>query len=70
LTPHECQARELTIACVASAIVTPDVCGATKATIDMKEMGVGLAAPILIDATVVGAVLLPATMRLLGERGW
>jgi uncharacterized membrane protein YdfJ with MMPL/SSD domain len=38
--------------------------------LDMKEMGVGLAAAVLIDATVVRAVLLPATMRLLGESNW
>jgi len=38
--------------------------------IDMKEMGVGLAAAILIDATIVRAVLLPATMKLLGRWNW
>ena len=38
--------------------------------IDMKEMGVGLAAAVLIDATIVRAVLLPATMKLLGDRNW
>ena len=38
--------------------------------IDMKEMGVGLAAAVLIDATLVRAVLLPASMKLLGERNW
>jgi uncharacterized membrane protein YdfJ with MMPL/SSD domain len=38
--------------------------------IDMKEMGIGLAAAVLIDATIVRAVLLPATMKLLGERNW
>ena len=38
--------------------------------IDMKEMGIGLAAAILIDATLVRAVLLPATMKLLGDRNW
>jgi uncharacterized membrane protein YdfJ with MMPL/SSD domain len=31
-------------------------------------MGVGLAAAILIDATVIRGVLLPATMKVLGER--
>ena len=36
----------------------------------MKQMGVGLAAAILIDATLVRAVLLPATMKLLGKRNW
>ena len=38
--------------------------------IDMKEMGFGLAAAVLIDATIIRAVLLPATMKLLGERNW
>ncbi|HXV58176.1 MAG TPA: MMPL family transporter [Gaiellaceae bacterium] len=35
-----------------------------------KQFGVGLAVAILIDATVVRAVLLPATMKLLGEWNW
>ena len=43
---------------------------ATLSQVSMKELGVGLAAAILIDATVVRTVLLPATMRLLGERNW
>jgi uncharacterized membrane protein YdfJ with MMPL/SSD domain len=38
--------------------------------VDMKEMGIGLAAAILIDATIVRAVLLPATMKLLGSWNW
>ena len=42
----------------------------TLRTLDIKQMGVGLAAAILIDATVVRAVLLPATMKLLGEWNW
>jgi putative drug exporter of the RND superfamily len=43
---------------------------ATLPIIDFKEMGIGLAAAVLIDATIVRAVLLPATMKLLGERNW
>jgi uncharacterized membrane protein YdfJ with MMPL/SSD domain len=43
---------------------------ATLSLIDMKEMGVGLAVAILIDATIVRAVLLPAAMKLLGDRNW
>ena len=39
-------------------------------SLDIKEAGVGLAAAVLIDATVVRAVLLPASMRLLGEWNW
>ncbi len=38
--------------------------------IDMKEMGIGLAVAVLIDATIVRAVLLPATMKLLGDWNW
>jgi len=38
--------------------------------IDMKEMGLGLAVAVLIDATIVRAVLLPATMKLLGDWNW
>jgi uncharacterized membrane protein YdfJ with MMPL/SSD domain len=36
----------------------------------LKEMGLGLAVAILIDATIVRAVLLPATMKLLGDWNW
>ncbi|WP_371655313.1 MULTISPECIES: MMPL family transporter [unclassified Streptomyces] len=36
----------------------------------MKQMGVGLATAVLIDATVIRGVLLPAVMALLGERNW
>jgi RND superfamily putative drug exporter len=43
---------------------------ATLPIIDMKEMGIGLAAAVLIDATIVRAVLLPAAMMLLGDRNW
>jgi RND superfamily putative drug exporter len=43
---------------------------ATLSFIEFKQMGVGLAAAILIDATLVRGVLLPATMKLLGERNW
>ena len=35
-----------------------------------KQMGVGLAFAVLIDATIVRGVLLPATMKLLGEPNW
>jgi RND superfamily putative drug exporter len=38
--------------------------------LDMKEMGIGMAAAVLIDATIVRAVLLPATMKLLGDWNW
>ena len=42
----------------------------TLSSLEIKQAGVGLAAAVLIDATVVRAVLLPSTMRLLGEWNW
>jgi uncharacterized membrane protein YdfJ with MMPL/SSD domain len=42
----------------------------TMSLIMMKQFGVGLATAVLIDATIVRAVLLPATMKLLGEWNW
>jgi RND superfamily putative drug exporter len=35
-----------------------------------KMFGIGLAAAVLIDATIVRMVLVPATMELLGDRNW
>jgi len=43
---------------------------ATLSGLDMKQLGVGLATAILLDATLVRAVLLPATMKLLGDKNW
>jgi uncharacterized membrane protein YdfJ with MMPL/SSD domain len=43
---------------------------ATLSMLFFKQFGVGLAVAILLDATLVRAVLLPATMKLLGERNW
>lgn len=42
----------------------------TLSMIEFKQMGVGLAVAVLIDATIVRGVLLPAAMVLLGERNW
>jgi putative drug exporter of the RND superfamily len=55
-----------------AAIVMVVVFGmfATESGIEIKELGVGLALAILIDATIVRAVLLPATMKLLGKWNW
>ena len=35
-----------------------------------KQIGVGLAFAVLLDATLIRGVLLPASMKLLGERNW
>ena len=45
-----------------SFVVTPDV--------GVKQIGLGLAAAVLIDATVVRLVLVPAVMELLGKANW
>ncbi|MFI6180514.1 MMPL family transporter [Nonomuraea sp. NPDC051191] len=42
----------------------------TLSAIEYKMLGLGMAVAILIDATVVRGVLLPAAMTLLGERTW
>jgi len=36
----------------------------------IKLMGTGLAVAILLDATIVRMLLVPATMELLGDRNW
>jgi putative drug exporter of the RND superfamily len=36
----------------------------------LKELGVGLAVAILLDATLVRLVIVPAAMRLLGDWNW
>jgi uncharacterized membrane protein YdfJ with MMPL/SSD domain len=43
---------------------------ATLPIVDTKTLEIGLAAAVLIDATVVRGILLPAAMTLLGERCW
>jgi uncharacterized membrane protein YdfJ with MMPL/SSD domain len=43
---------------------------ATLRLLDMKQMGVGLAAAVLLDVTIVRGLALPAAITLLGERGW
>jgi putative drug exporter of the RND superfamily len=43
---------------------------ATLSIVQTKMLGVGLAAAVLIDATVVRGVLLPAALSLLGDRAW
>src|SRR6478735_1349753 len=43
---------------------------ATLSMMEMKMMGVGLSAAILVDATVIRLVMLPSILVLLGERAW
>ena len=55
-----------------AAIVMVAVFGVfvTLSMLMFKQFGVGLATAILIDATIVRGVLLPASMKLLGDRNW
>jgi RND superfamily putative drug exporter len=43
---------------------------ASLSQIDIKQMGFGLAVAVFLDATIIRGVLLPATMKLLGEWNW
>lgn len=43
---------------------------ATLSTLEMKQLGVGLAVAILLDATLIRGVLLPATLAMLGGSAW
>jgi len=56
----------------AAALIMVAVFGAFSLSPDvsLKLIGVGLAAAVFIDATVVRLVLVPAVMQLLGERSW
>jgi RND superfamily putative drug exporter len=55
-----------------AAIIMVAVFGlfASLSLIMMQQMGFGLAIAVLIDATIVRAVLVPSTMKLLGEWNW
>jgi len=48
------------------------VCGAFAFTsvVVTKEMGLGMAIAVLVDATIIRSLLVPATMRLLGRWNW
>jgi RND superfamily putative drug exporter len=43
---------------------------ATLSLLEFEQLGIGLAAAVLLDATLVRAVLLPAAMAVLGRRNW
>src|SRR6266480_2507352 len=71
------EAVRLGITCTAgtvtsAALIMVAVFGlfATLSTIMMQQLGFGLAAAVLLDATVIRAVLVPSTMKLLGEWNW
>ncbi len=59
-----------TVTAAAAVMVAVFAIFASLPTLDIKQLGVGLAVAVLIDATVIRGVLLPATMKLLGEWNW
>ena len=67
---HGIKATAGVVTCAAVVMVAVFAIFASLSLIEFKQMGVGLAVAILLDATLVRAVLLPATMKLLGERNW
>jgi len=58
------------VSCAALVMVGVFSLFATSTSLDLKQAGVGLAVAVLLDGTVVRGVLLPASMKLLGERNW
>ena len=56
-----------TVTAAAAVMVAVFAIFASLSTLDIKQMGVGLAVAVLIDATIIRGVLLPATMKLLGR---
>jgi RND superfamily putative drug exporter len=59
-----------TVTAAAAVMVAVFAIFATLSTLEMKQLGVGLAVAVLIDATIIRGVLLPASMKLLGAWNW
>ena len=59
-----------TVTSAALVMVGVFLCFVTLAFLDFKELGLGLAVAVLIDATIIRGVLLPAAMKLLGDWNW
>jgi len=59
-----------TVTAAAAVMVAVFAVFASLSTLDIKQMGVGLAVAVLLDATLIRGVLLPAAMRLLGDWNW
>jgi uncharacterized membrane protein YdfJ with MMPL/SSD domain len=59
-----------TVTAAAAVMVAVFAIFASLPTLDIKQLGVGLAVAVLVDATLIRSVLLPATMTLLGEWNW
>jgi RND superfamily putative drug exporter len=59
-----------TVSSAAAVMVAVFLVFVTLTFLDFKEMGLGLAAAVLIDATLIRGVMLPAAMNLLGDWNW
>jgi RND superfamily putative drug exporter len=58
------------ITSAAVIVIVVCICFATADTIIVKALGLGMALAVIIDATLVRGLLVPATMRLLGDWNW
>src|SRR4029077_2366689 len=59
-----------TVTSAAAVMIAVFAVFATLSALDIKQLGVGLAVAVFIDATLIRGVLLPAAMKLLGEWNW
>jgi putative drug exporter of the RND superfamily len=59
-----------TVTAAAAVMVGVFAIFASLRTLDIKQMGVGLAVAVFLDATLIRGVLLPAAMKLLGDWNW
>jgi len=59
-----------TVTAAAAVMVAVFAIFASLRTLDIKQLGVGLAVAVLLDATLIRGVLLPAAMKLLGDWNW
>ncbi len=59
-----------TVTAAAAVMVAVFAIFASLPTLDIKQMGVGLSVAVLLDATVIRGILLPATMKILGDWNW
>jgi RND superfamily putative drug exporter len=59
-----------TVTAAAVVMVMVFLTFATLSQVSLKEAGIGLATAVLLDATLVRIVLLPASMKLLGKWNW
>jgi uncharacterized membrane protein YdfJ with MMPL/SSD domain len=64
------KATAATITSAAAIMVAVAVIFVFTRNIGIKQFGFGLATAIFIDATVIRSILLPASMKLLGEWNW